>query len=256
LGNYGKERISYLTQSRNKKSPRAAIKKLKRDIAHFEHKYKGETVHWYIHRCNWPKPEEVNWKAHIVEILKAKKMIPVMKFDTWERYPDVPGKLLNFIKQYTKYPSFERAIQEIPIVEIVYLENDYSKPFMCLKEGNYKGTNQFSIQVLKKRGLTKDQINFLSADTSQNGLWMGMKISTQKILSSCLYSTIDDKKPTSSDYSIPPSQDVKEQRTTEFIYTGKYQKQIEEDNTDQSYEINSLYDNNSYHGDTDSENQN
>merc|ERR1712098_554752 len=126
----------------------------------------------------------------------------------------------------------------------------------CFKEGNYKGTNQFSIQVLKKRGLTKDQINFLSADTSQNGLWMGMKISTQKILSSYLYSTIDDKKPTSSDHSIPPSQDVKEQRTTELIYTGKYQKQIEEDNTDQSYEINSLYDNNSYHGDTDSENQN
>jgi hypothetical protein len=253
-----------LPQQRSRDHLVKQLKKLKKDIAYFEQTYNGETVHWYIHRCNWPKPEEVNWKAHIVEILKAKQMIPVMEFDTWEHYPKVPGKLLNFIKQYTKYPSFESAVRDIPIVEIVYVDNDYSRPYMRLKEGNYKGTNQFSIQVLKQKGLTKEQINFLFADTSQNEPWLEMKFPTPKMFSSCLYSTIDHKKLTITDYSIPPSKDVKDQNTIEFIYTGAYntwappnEKRKNEDNdTDQSlYEISSLYDNNSYQGDTDNENQ-
>merc|ERR1712098_969889 len=126
------------------------------------------------------------------EILKANRVIPVIEFDSWERNPKIPGKLLNFIKQFTKFPSFERAVRDIPIVEIFYVEN-CSRPFMCLKEGHNKQTNQFSNQLLKQKGLTEQQINFLSAYTSENE--PKMTNPTPKMLSSCLYSTIDHKRP-------------------------------------------------------------
>jgi hypothetical protein len=243
----------------------SALSRLNKDIFRIEHTKKGETVYWYIHRCNWPKPEEINWKAHIVEILKAKRMIPLLDFDSWERHPEVPGKLLAFIKQYTTYPSFERAVRDIPIVEIIYLN---SKPFVRLKE----------------------QANFLVADTSQHDLEME---SPPKMLSSCLCSTIDHKK-TLSDYSTqdikdkdgliykgtyntnwaPPGENRKQEEVhagqslpetsspfdkAEFIFKGTYNTNWappgEKNKMEEVHETSSLFDNNSYQEDSDNDNQ-
>jgi hypothetical protein len=155
------EMEGFRIQKRTADNLKLELKKMKKDIAYCSRKNKGEEVSWYIHRSKWPKPKEVNWKAYIVEILKAKGAIP-LNFDGWniEEEMNVPWRLLDFIKEYTEYPSFERAVRDIPIVEIFYCDGPLEQSRgIRLKQTPFNPITEIWSQLLIQKRRTKEETN-------------------------------------------------------------------------------------------------
>lgn len=104
-------------------------KELSPDLAH----WRDNENHWIMHRKHYGKPKDVKWERYIIEILKSRKVLPLVEFSYHPEKGKLnfPPKLLNFIEKYTQCLTFQEALStHVPKVEIFHR---YEVPFIRLK---------------------------------------------------------------------------------------------------------------------------
>jgi hypothetical protein len=132
-----------------------------------------------IHRKHWKKSGDVNWKEYIVEILKRRRVLPVVEFSYTPRKGKeviVPPEILRFIEKFTRFSSFEETLKHIDEVEVF----ECGKQGKCMRLKHAVG-HQYFPEITESRAEEQEvELSELKKLSKQNHLKTELRIQEQK----------------------------------------------------------------------------